>query len=62
MQLLSAILVAVAATGAVADIVTTNSTSTLTSINNDPVPFPRWCNHGTGGNGGCEANGLNTYC
>ncbi|KAG5937725.1 hypothetical protein E4U60_001737 [Claviceps pazoutovae] len=62
MQLLSAILVAVAATGAVADIPATTQRSTPTSINSDPVPYPRWCNHGTGGNGGCEANGRNTYC
>ncbi|KAG6027953.1 hypothetical protein E4U41_000813 [Claviceps citrina] len=21
-----------------------------------------WCDHGTAGDGGCEANGLHTYC
>ncbi|CCE33728.1 hypothetical protein E4U35_006499 [Claviceps purpurea] len=62
MQLLSAILVAVAASGAVADTPATTQRSTSTDINNEPPRFPRWCNHGTAGNGGCEANGLNTYC
>ncbi|KAG6120879.1 hypothetical protein E4U14_002930 [Claviceps sp. LM454 group G7] len=62
MQLLSAILVAVAATGAVADIPATTLKSTSTGINNGPDLYPRWCNHGTQGNGGCESAGRNTYC
>ncbi|KAG6061903.1 hypothetical protein E4U32_002740 [Claviceps aff. humidiphila group G2b] len=47
MQLLSAILVAVAATGAVADIPATTHRPTSTAINNGPDLYPRWCNHGT---------------
>ncbi|KAG6147817.1 hypothetical protein E4U37_007809, partial [Claviceps purpurea] len=62
MQLLSAILVAVAATGAVADIPATTQRTTSTGINNGPYLYARYCNHGTQGDGGCEANGLNTYC
>ncbi|KAG6061905.1 hypothetical protein E4U32_002742 [Claviceps aff. humidiphila group G2b] len=62
MQLLSAILVAVAATGAVADIPATSFRSSPTGANKGPVYHPQWCNHGTQGNGGCEANGLHTYC
>ncbi|KAG6104977.1 hypothetical protein E4U13_008107 [Claviceps humidiphila] len=62
MQLLSAILVAVAATGAVADIPGTSFRSPPTGENKGPVYHPQWCNHGTQGNGGCEANGLHTYC
>ncbi|KAG6025896.1 hypothetical protein E4U19_002887 [Claviceps sp. Clav32 group G5] len=62
MQLLSAILVAVAATGAVADIPATTHKSTSTGINNGPYLYPRWCNHGTAGNEGCEASGRHTYC
>ncbi|KAG5951854.1 hypothetical protein E4U57_006566 [Claviceps arundinis] len=62
MQLLSAILVAVAATGAVADIPATTHKSTSTGIHRGPAIYPRWCNHGTSGDGGCEANGRNTYC
>ncbi|KAG5951319.1 hypothetical protein E4U57_006959 [Claviceps arundinis] len=62
MQLLSAILVAVAATGAVADIPATTHQSTSTGIHRGPAIYPRWCNHGTSGDGGCEANGRNTYC
>ncbi|KAG6106646.1 hypothetical protein E4U13_007340 [Claviceps humidiphila] len=62
MQLLSAILVAVAATGAVADIPVTTHKSTSTGIHRGPAIYPRWCNHGTSGDGGCEANGRNTYC
>ncbi|KAG6061904.1 hypothetical protein E4U32_002741 [Claviceps aff. humidiphila group G2b] len=62
MQLLSAILVAVAATGAVADIPATTHKPTSTGINNGPDLNPRWCNHGTQGNGGCESAGRNTYC
>ncbi|KAG6106652.1 hypothetical protein E4U13_007335 [Claviceps humidiphila] len=62
MQLLSAILVAVAATGAVADIPATTLKSAATGINNGPDLHPRWCNHGTAGNGGCESAGRNTYC
>ncbi|KAG5950910.1 hypothetical protein E4U58_001376 [Claviceps cyperi] len=52
MQLLSAILVAVAVKGAVAS---------LTVMIPAPVGSI-WCNHGTAGDGGCEANGLHTYC
>ncbi|KAG5955272.1 hypothetical protein E4U58_007160 [Claviceps cyperi] len=49
MQLLSAIFVAIAAQGAL--------------VNARPADKSElWCNHGTGGNGGCEANGLHTYC
>ncbi|KAG6089214.1 hypothetical protein E4U30_002317 [Claviceps sp. LM220 group G6] len=62
MQLLSAILVAVAATGAMADIPATTLKATSTGINNGPDLSPRWCNHGTQGNGGCESAGRNTYC
>ncbi|KAG5964380.1 hypothetical protein E4U56_002298 [Claviceps arundinis] len=62
MQLLSAILVAFTASGAAANIPATTLKSTSTGINNGPDLYPRWCNHGTQGNGGCEANGRNTYC
>ncbi|KAG5950967.1 hypothetical protein E4U58_001347 [Claviceps cyperi] len=54
MQLLSAIFVAIAAQGAVVN-------AREPGDHPPPPPF-RWCNHGTGGNGGCEANGLHTYC
>ncbi|KAG5967020.1 hypothetical protein E4U58_002325 [Claviceps cyperi] len=53
MQLLSAIFVAIAAQGAVANAVATNTPSPIAT---------RWCNSGTAGNGGCEVNGLHTYC
>ncbi|KAG5952531.1 hypothetical protein E4U58_000763 [Claviceps cyperi] len=49
MQLLSAIFVAIAAQGAVV--------SAAPSL-----PGGLWCNDGTAGNGGCEANNLHTYC
>ncbi|KAG6056104.1 hypothetical protein E4U17_002488 [Claviceps sp. LM77 group G4] len=62
MQLLSAILVAVAATGAVADPFATTQMSAPARTTDGPDLYRRWCNHGTGGNGGCEANGLRTYC
>ncbi|KAG5951801.1 hypothetical protein E4U58_001060 [Claviceps cyperi] len=57
MQLLSAIFVAIAAQGAVVNAAAITSTDTPSR-----GVATHWCNHGTGGNGGCEANGLHTYC
>ncbi|KAG5953199.1 hypothetical protein E4U58_000515 [Claviceps cyperi] len=56
MQLISVLLMAVAASVA--------SAATLKAF---PYQQPytgheRFCDHGTSGNGGCEANGKNTYC
>ncbi|KAG5949846.1 hypothetical protein E4U58_001882 [Claviceps cyperi] len=49
MQLLSAIFVAIAAHVAV--------------VSATPSQLPGlWCNYGTHGDGGCEANNLHTYC
>ncbi|EME87829.1 uncharacterized protein MYCFIDRAFT_201282 [Pseudocercospora fijiensis CIRAD86] len=34
----------------------------LTAVITARSAYAVWCNYGTGGNGGCEANGKHTYC
>ncbi|KAG6098979.1 hypothetical protein E4U31_004604 [Claviceps sp. LM219 group G6] len=58
MQFLSALFLAVAASVASAAVLDPAHSSDLKARNDDI----RWCNQGTPGDGGCEAQGHHTYC
>ena len=36
--------------------------SVVAMIDDWPDNYMLWCDYGHAGNGGCEANGFNTYC
>ncbi|KAG5945588.1 hypothetical protein E4U60_005125 [Claviceps pazoutovae] len=58
MQLLSALMLAVAASVASAAV----ASSRPSDLDKRFDPIQRWCNFGTPGDGGCEKQGLHTYC
>ncbi|KAG6124020.1 hypothetical protein E4U22_001557 [Claviceps purpurea] len=60
MQLLSALMLAVAASVASAAVASSRPSDLNKRFKFDPVQ--RWCNSGTPGDGGCEKMGKHTYC
>ncbi|KAG6055792.1 hypothetical protein E4U17_002730 [Claviceps sp. LM77 group G4] len=63
MQLLSGLLLAVAASVASAAVAPRRPSDLILDKRDDIIPLgQRWCNSGTAGDGGCERQGLHTYC